>query len=618
VNAELSVYLGDGTAPPVTATGYWDPTQNRWYQSIQRIDYQGITPSYTEFSSPEPMRESSIVDDPALKMVVMCTFSATGKSYTLNDSFGTNIPRYRWIAQANVRAPSMFRSRFDPSFVVPYYARISTIANLWPTWYLQNTSDPEHTSSGYNHDYDIGTTPAPDKFIKTTLFEVRDAASPLVSVGQLQHANLSLAGSYPTYAVGNSIADFRLRNTKWIDEAGTINTSNQVAAKQPRYSDISWLLNRTLWDRYYFSTVPASGSVPPTLDNPRLIRYSSPNDADLQANTDKPAAKLLLAGGFNINSTSEQAWRAILGGINQLAYDPQTGAESSTALGATLSRFSKPTAGTTSPTNVSQDSSFNSGESTFAYYRGDDMKSLWQGYRVLSADQIAQLARNIVDEIRTRGPFVSLGDFINRRLIDSTPFVDATVPYEVKSSLTPTQKAQFLAAMKGALQAAIDATPQSTPGASATYAINDGHATSYWLRTRTVPTLVPGTQTYYSLPLARGDLTPGTLDTQKTPQRNTAAFAPKFLTQADILSNIGASLSARSDTFTIRTYGETVNPATQVVDSRAWCEAVVQRLPDYVEPSVASETTPAAGSPSETFGRKFKIISFRWLSPNDI
>ena len=26
-------------------------------------------------------------------------------------------------------------------------------------------------------------------------------------------------------------------------------------------------------------------------------------------------SKLLLAGGFNINSTSEQAWRAILGGI---------------------------------------------------------------------------------------------------------------------------------------------------------------------------------------------------------------------------------------------------------------------------------------------------------------
>jgi hypothetical protein len=638
-NAELSVYLGDGTAPPVTATGFWDPTQNRWYQSMQRIDYQGIAPSYAEFSGPEQLRESSIVDDPAVKMVIMSTFSGTGKSYTLNNSFGTNIPRYRWIAQANIRAPSMFRSRFDPSFVVPYYSRISTIANLWPTWYLQNTSDPEHTSSGYNHDYDIGTNTAPDKFIKATLFEVRDASTPLVSVGQLQHANLSLAGSYPAYAVGNSIADFRLRNTAWIDEAGVINTSGQVAAKHPRYSDISWLLNRTLWDRYYFSTVPASGTVPDVLANPRLIRYAGATDADLRADADAPASKLLLSGGFNINSTSEQAWRAILGGINQLAYDPLTGTESSTKLGIALSRFSKPVAGIASPTNVAQDSSFNGGESTYAYYKGDDMKSLWQGYRVLSADQIAQLARNIVAEIRTRGPFISLGDFINRRLIDSTPFVDAAVPYEVRSTLTATQKAQFLAAMKGALQAAIDATPRTT-AAGASFAINDmnvssnqndpsqpvssiSNDTSYWAVTRTVPTLVPGTLTYYSQPLARGDLTSSTAMADKTPQRNTAAFSPKFLTQADILSNIGASLSARSDTFTIRTYGETLNPATADITGRAWCEAVVQRIPDYVDSTAGTgnAATDAVGTLTDTnkkYGRQFKIISFRWLSPDDI
>jgi hypothetical protein len=624
VNAELSVYLGDGTAPPVTATGFWDPTQNHWFQSIQRIDYQGITPAYTNFSDPEAMRVSSIVDDPALKMVILCTFSGTGKSWTFNDTNGTNIPRYRWIAQANVRAPAMFRSRFDPSFVVPYYSRISTIANLWPTWYLQNTSDPEHTSSGYNHDVDIGAGTAPDKFIKATLFEVRDSAAPLLSIGQFQHANLSLAGSYPTYAVGNSIADFRLRNTKWIDEAGVINTSNQVAAKQPRYSDISWLLNRTLWDKYFLSTVPATGTVPNTLANARLIRHDTANDNELRADADTPAAKLLLAGGFNINSTSEQAWRAVLGGINQLGFDPQSGTTSPTALGVALSRFTKPTDGTNLPTNVSLNASYNGGESPFAYYNGNDMKSLWQGYRVLTPNEIAQLARNIVAEIRTRGPFVSLGDFINRRLIDNTAFVDAAVPYEVKSTLTATQTAQFLATMKGTLQAAIDATPRSVTTTPTAYAINDNHPTSYWLNTRTVPTLVPGTQTYYSQPLARGDLTPGTAAANKTPQRNTAAFAPKYLTQADILSNIGASLSARSDTFTIRTYGETVNPATQEIDGRAWCEAVVQRLPEYVEPSSGSagnapaDAVTALSDTNKKYGRKFQIISFRWLSPNDI
>ena len=639
VNAEVSAYLGDGTPPPVTATGYWDPTQNHWYQTMQRIDYHGITPSYTYFSGPAQMRPSSIVDDPALKWVIMCTFSATGKSYTLNDSFGNDIPRYRWIAQANIRAPALFRSRFDPSFVVPYYCRISTIANLWPTWYLQNTSDPDHTSSGYGHDYDIGTNTAPDKFIKATLFEVRDSSTSLTSIGQLQQANLSMAGSYPAYPVGNSIADFRLRNTMWIDEAGPINASNQTAAKQPRYSDISWLLNRTLWDKYYFSTVPASGVVPATLDNSRLSRYGSPSDPELRADADTPAAKLLVAGGFNINSTSEQAWRAVLGGINQLTYDPVNPATPSPpALGVAMSRFSKPTAGTNMPTNVSIDAAFNSGESQYAYFKGNDMKSLWQGYRVLSAEQIAQLARNIVAEIRTRGPFVSLGDFVNRRLIDNTPFVSSSVPYEVNGSLTATQTAQFTSAMKGALQSAIDATNQTTlSGATSTFAINDlnvpdnynapsqaagsvSNSTSYWSNTRTVTTLVPGTQTYYSQPLARGDLTPA----GKSPQRTTAAFAPKFLTQADILANIGAGLSARSDTFTVRAYGETVNPATQAVTGSAWCEAVVQRLPDYVAPSTGpsgnapADAVTALTATNQMFGRKFKITSFRWLSPNDI
>src|SRR5690606_35613152 len=100
--------------------------------------------------------------------------------------------------------------------------------------------------------------------------------------------------------------------------------------------------------------------------------------------------------------------------------------------------------------------------------------------------------------------------------------------------------------------------------------------------------------------------------------RRNAAFAPKFLTQADVLTTIDSGLTARSDTFTIRTYGEVVNPATDEITSRAWCEAVVQRLPEYVEDNVNAWDSPAPGSDSQTFGRKFKIISCRWLTPSDI
>src|SRR5690606_37063885 len=87
--------------------------------------------------------------------------------------------------------------------------------------------------------------------------------------------------------------------------------------------------------------------------------------------------------------------------------------------------------------------------------------------------------------------------------------------------------------------------------------------------------------------------------------RSVNSFAPKFLTQADLLSSLGPQLSARSDTFVIRTYGETRNPATAALEGRAWCEAVVQRLPDYVD-SAGNNAWDAPASLNATnraFGR---------------
>ena len=84
-----------------------------------------------------------------------------------------------------------------------------------------------------------------------------------------------------------------------------------------------------------------------------------------------------------------------------------------------------------------------------------------------------------------------------------------------------------------------------------------------------------------------------------------------FLTQADILTAIGPFLQCRSDTFLIRTYGETLNPVTQEVEARAWCEATVQRIPTRVD---GGDITAGATG----FGRRFVITSFRWLSPDDI
>ncbi len=93
------------------------------------------------------------------------------------------------------------------------------------------------------------------------------------------------------------------------------------------------------------------------------------------------------------------------------------------------------------------------------------------------------------------------------------------------------------------------------------------------------------------------------------------AFGPKYLTQADVLSSLGPQLTARSDTFRIRTYGENVNPATRQIEGRAWCEAMVQRMPDYVATQAAEATATGVNL---TLGRRFQIVSFRWLTADEL
>lgn len=101
------------------------------------------------------------------------------------------------------------------------------------------------------------------------------------------------------------------------------------------------------------------------------------------------------------------------------------------------------------------------------------------------------------------------------------------------------------------------------------------------------------------------------------PNGRTSTGIPGWLLQGDVLQALGPALSARSDTFVIRAYGDSANPATGEVTGRAWCEAVVQRTTDYVD-STPAASAPAAGTPAATFGRAYKITGFRWLSAEDI
>ena len=98
-----------------------------------------------------------------------------------------------------------------------------------------------------------------------------------------------------------------------------------------------------------------------------------------------------------------------------------------------------------------------------------------------------------------------------------------------------------------------------------------------------------------------------------------AEFSSQWLTQGDIMGTLAPVLFPRSDTYLLRGYGDTVNPATGEVEGRAWAEAVVQRVPEYIDSTQPAETAPAAlNSTNQIYGRRFEVISFRWLAPTDI
>ena len=120
-----------------------------------------------------------------------------------------------------------------------------------------------------------------------------------------------------------------------------------------------------------------------------------------------------------------------------------------------------------------------------------------------------------------------------------------------------------------------------------------------------------------------------------------ATGAPTYLMHQDILSRLGSILTVRSDTFKIRAYGEVRNPVSGVVESKAWCEVLVQRMPEYMDSTDSgNEAADVHGREKElgyqhemkeyntiqndltqlnqALGRRFKIVSFRWLSDSEI
>ena len=342
------------------------------------------------------------------------------------------------------------------------------------------------------------------------------------------------------------------------------------------------------------------------------------------------ATKSLYNGGFNVNSTSKPAWKAVLAGMKGQVLPNANGNSTSTALTKFARAFdSAPATGATKP---------------------------WSSHRELNDNEIDALAAGVVSEVRRRGPFMSLADFVNRRLINDDAF-----------------------GLKGALQAAIDAADAGAYPINKNAIINGGNTfgapvgmnlvnfasiNSYRKFEDGIPNYgfpdrfenanpwidVPNVDRFPSL---------RAMSTTNDKTKVTAALgAPGIVTQMDVLNSIGPNLTARSDTFVVRAYGEALDNSGNSI-GKAWIEVVVQRSADYIgpagvdpnrrklayrgvdnnmndgtdkDPKVVNDsktiletierrtTTPTADDANlnRVFGRRFKTVNLRWLAANEI
>ena len=202
-----------------------------------------------------------------------------------------------------------------------------------------------------------------------------------------------------------------------------------------------------------------------------------------------------------------------------------------------------------------------------------DIQKRWGGSREISKSQLRDLATAMVEEVKERGPFLSVAEFVNRRLGND--------PNDANNQM-------------GALQEAIDQTT-----------IND----SFDLTSQTTTAADFGS-------MIAADGNDVGIRNLNAAIGKTGRGAPGYITQADVLMSLAPFVKVRSDTFRIRTYGDSRDEDGNIV-SQAWCEAIVQRSTDFIDPTNAPEAT-SLSSTNQQFGRKFNIVHFKWLNQQEI
>jgi len=492
-------------------------------------------------------------------------------------------------------------------------------------------------------------------------------ASP-TGLAQYVHANLSMRDQQPLLGIGSSFAHTQ------------VNAQRTTQLNSPNWTDYdnAYLLNHAVWDQYFLSgaapeMTKASAPADPTpadptansnananasgngnpnstpaetrslstvlddfvngvqpLNNPRmrlLGEFHSGEDLRSAMGDYRRSASVLLHDGtFNVNSTSVEAWTAVLGSAKAIAttkYAANLPNTTSTPIQPQNTRYPRATPQGTSEVAVGT------------------MKnaSNWSGFVNLSDSQVRNLAKAIVEENKARFKVLARTErdqsyppaarIFRGQMTAATPYLGLTE--FVNRFLHPSP----LVSRCGALQSAIFRADKYY--ASTTNTVD--HFSDRLSNKGAIGKVdVAALSTTTAGPFAN----PENIELPDPVGQNVthaALGAPGNLLQSDLLEVIGSSLSTRSDTFTIRAYGEAWN--TSGDSAKCWIEAVIQRIPEFIDTTNAAETAaagpknPATLVPGSTntgdvttsnqltpvnnlLGRRFRIVSFRTLKPNEI
>ncbi|MBK1881080.1 hypothetical protein JIN85_01565 [Luteolibacter pohnpeiensis] len=414
---------------------------------------------------------------------------------------------------------------------------------------------------------------------------------PAASLGDLIPANLVSSQLPPRvmHPLGNSRAQPLIPSDgiKAVIEAAQDNVNSTT--QKTTILDHSYLLNDAMWDHFFFSTMTdytsgllksetradlmsdffaGSGQLLNQRLTPMIQGESSMDELvnKLDAESDQDLSKSIganlgIAGPFNVNSVSKDAWFAFLSSLKNQKVLGWRNAELGSDNVTSYPRMSLSIAG--------------DGEGKEASLDVEGQRR-WAGFRSLSDEQLQRLSEEIVKQIELRGredkaPFLSLGEFVNRRM----------------------GSAEGLHVAKGLLETAIENSEinrdfQAKDSVSITN--NSVHSTTDLNGIR-----FPEAREGYS-----------------------AEGAPSIVTQGDLLMALAPVVTVRGDTFRIRGYGEAKDTHGNIIAS-ARCEAVVQRMPQFVERTDLPDQSvdDLKSEINKRFGRQFVLVSFRWLASDE-